>query len=223
MSKALQKKWDGKRPPSKKPSARPSMAKKTRAADMADFASDGQINDSDKKSTLMTPDLLKNLEKLITPLLTSAGYEAVRIVMQGRGRSGQILQIMIDRTDEKPVLIEDCLTVNNLLSPVLDEKDPLPFAYRLEISSPGIDRPLIKIRDYERAMGHMAKFELKEASATGQKKYKGRIAAIKQGKSPSVTVTTDRGAQEWSLAEIDDAQLLLTDELIKAHQQSIKD
>ena len=87
------------------------------------------------------------LEDLITPVCENLGYDVVRVRMQG-GESRKTLQIMVERKDRAAMTVEDCATVSRALSPVLDEKDPIESRYTLEVSSPGLDRPLKKEKDF---------------------------------------------------------------------------
>lgn len=97
-------------------------------------------------------DILKKVEELLEPSLTPMGYEIVRIQMSGL--KSKTLQIMIDRLDGTGIKVEDCEQVSRYTSVLLDQHDPISGAYMLEISSPGLDRPLVKPKDYQRFLGH---------------------------------------------------------------------
>jgi ribosome maturation factor RimP len=97
-------------------------------------------------------DVLKRIEELLEPPLADRGYEIVRA--QVSGLKTKTLQIMIDRLDGTGINLDDCEQVSRCVSVLLDQDDPLSGAYRLEISSPGLERPLVKLRDYQRFMGH---------------------------------------------------------------------
>lgn len=97
-------------------------------------------------------DILKKVEEILEPSLTHMGYEIVRIQMSGLKR--KTLQIMIDRLDGAGITVEDCEQVSRYSSVLLDQYDPISGAYMLEISSPGMDRPLVKLKDYQRFIGH---------------------------------------------------------------------
>lgn len=97
-------------------------------------------------------DLLKRIELIIEPPLTEKGYAIVRIQLTGMVR--RVLQIMIERLDNVSITVEDCTTVSRLVSVLLDHHDPIEGKYSLEISSAGLDRPLVKLVDYQKYCGH---------------------------------------------------------------------
>lgn len=96
-------------------------------------------------------DIINKVENIIAPALTEKGYGIVRILLSGNVK--RTLQIMIERLDEIPVNIDDCETVSRTVSILLDQYDPIEGAYYLEVSSPGLDRPLVKLKDYIRFKG----------------------------------------------------------------------
>ena len=108
------------------------------------------------------------------PILDELGFRLVRIKISGR--DGGTVQIMAERPDGE-MNIDDCATISRRLSPVLDAYDPMPGTYRLEISSPGVDRPLVRPSDFANWVGHCAKVELTEA-VDGRKRFKGRIEDV---------------------------------------------
>ncbi|WP_010300630.1 ribosome maturation factor RimP [Candidatus Odyssella thessalonicensis] len=97
-------------------------------------------------------DILKKVEEILEPSLSHMGYEIVRVQMSGLKR--KTLQIMIDRLDGTGIKLEDCEQVSRYASVLLDQHDPISGAYMLEVSSPGLDRPLVKQKDYQRFLGH---------------------------------------------------------------------
>src|SRR6201985_967040 len=108
------------------------------------------------------------------PVLQGMGYRLVRIKISGE--AGCTVQIMAERSDGS-MQIEDCEAISRALSPVLDIADPIDRAYRLEISSPGIDRPLVRRSDFERFAGHLAKIEMAVAHQ-GRKRFRGLLAGV---------------------------------------------
>lgn len=108
---------------------------------------------------------------LAEPVLGELGLRLVRVLISGR--DGGTVQVMIDRADED-VTVEDCADVSRALSPLLDAHDPMPGRYTLEVSSPGIDRPLVRPSDFEDWTGHEAKLQLREA-VDGRKRFRGVI------------------------------------------------
>ena len=147
------------------------------------------------------------------PVLQQMGYRLVRIRISGE--AGCTVQIMAERPDGS-MQIEDCEAVSRALSPVLDIADPIDRAYRLEISSPGIDRPLVRRSDFERFGGHLVKIEMAVAHQ-GRKRFRGILAGVEGdavrirrddapvGEEPDLLLTME---------DIGDARLVLTDELI---------
>ena len=148
---------------------------------------------------------------LAEPVLENLGYRLVRVRM-----FGNTLQIMAEKPDGS-MAIEDCEAVSRALSPVLDVEDPIASAYSLEVSSPGIDRPLVRAQDFERWQGHEVKIELNEPLA-GRKRFRGELEGFADGEV-RVFVDPQDGAKEKVLiglafAAIGEAKLVLTDALI---------
>src|ERR1700704_5817290 len=106
------------------------------------------------------------------PVILGLGFRLVRVRVSGT--IGCTVQIMAERSDGT-MTIEDCETVSRALSPVLDIADPIERAYRLEISSPGIDRPLVRKSDFERYAGHLVKIEM-EIPVDGRKRFRGKLS-----------------------------------------------
>jgi ribosome maturation factor RimP len=157
-------------------------------------------------------DQSKDIERLIAPCVDELGYELVRVQLQGGRKT--TLQIMAERRDRRAMMVEDCARISRAISVHLDENDPIASEYTLEVSSPGIDRPLMKIDDYIRFSGHEAKLEL-ETPAQGRKRLQGVIAAAGNG-IISVELATE--TIEVPFDAIRQAKLILTDRLIDAVQ-----
>jgi ribosome maturation factor RimP len=161
--------------------------------------------------------LAANLAELIDPVLVDLGFRLVRVSMSGGASSngGPSLQIMAERPDGT-FSIEDCATVSRDLSPVLDAYDPLPGAYRLEVSSPGIDRPLVRPSDFEDWAGYEAKLELSQP-VNGRKRFRGIVEGFADGEV-RIECTLDKvGVQilGFPMHMIGEAKLVLTDELVR--------
>src|SRR5258705_5253999 len=141
------------------------------------------------------------------------GYRLVRV--QISGEAGTTVQIMAERPDGT-MLIEDCEAVSRALSPVMDVADPIDRAYRLEISSPGIDRPLVRRSDFERYAGHLVKVEMAVAHQ-GRKRFRGLLAGC-EGDAVRLHRDDMRAGEDADvllvMEDISDARLVLTDELI---------
>ena len=149
---------------------------------------------------------------LIEPALIDMGFRLVRVTVSAR--DGMTMQIMAERPDGT-MTVEDCVEVSRNLSPLLDAHDPISGHYTLEVSSPGIDRPLARKSDFEVWAGHEAKIETKTV-ISGRKRYRGKIVGL-QGDDVRVEVPEDQGGPEISLpiGSISEARLVLTDELIR--------
>lgn len=159
-------------------------------------------------------DAIGRIEQIITPSVEAMGYEVVRVQMSGGVRA--ILQIMAERADGAPMTVEDCADISRSVSAVLDVEDPIKTAYTLEVSSPGIDRPLTRLKDYERFAGFEAKLETRVA-VDGRKRFKGMLKGVEDG---LVSIDTEQGAAKLEFDNILRAKLVLTDDLIRASQDA---
>ncbi|HZP09006.1 ribosome maturation factor RimP [Methyloceanibacter sp.] len=121
----------------------------------------------------------RTVAELAEPVLEELGFRLVRVKISGR--DGGTVQIMAERPD-RGMTVEDCATISRRLSPVLDAYDPMPGGYRLEVSSPGIDRPLVRPSDFALWAGHEAKVELKEL-VDGRKRFRGVIEGVAPGEA----------------------------------------
>jgi ribosome maturation factor RimP len=153
------------------------------------------------------------LAAVIEPVLESLGFRLVRVHVTGGAAA--VLQIMAERPDGS-MSIEDCETISKQLSPVLDVADPIAGAYRLEVSSPGIDRPLVRPTDFETWAGHEARIELKEL-IDGRRRFRGMIEGFENGEARVVVDLEQQGQVVIGLPVdlIAEAKLVLTDELIR--------
>lgn len=123
---------------------------------------------------IVEPGLAARVAAVAEPVLQGMGYRLVRIKVSGE--AGTTVQVMAERPDGT-MNIDDCEAISRALSPVLDVADPIDRAYRLEISSPGIDRPLVRRTDFERHLGHVAKIEMAVAEH-GRKRFRGTLIAV---------------------------------------------
>jgi ribosome maturation factor RimP len=152
------------------------------------------------------------LTKLIEPEAQALGFALVRVAMFG-GRTDPTLQVMAERPDTRQLGLEDCEALSRRISDVLDANDPIEEAYRLEVSSPGIDRPLTRTQDYADWAGFDARIRL-AAPLNGRKQFDARLVGLE---GDTVKVYADKvGEIEIPFGQIASAKLLLTDELIKA-------
>lgn len=149
---------------------------------------------------------------LIAPLVAAHGLALVRVAMLG-GTSDPTLQVMAERPDTRQLNLDDCATLSRALSDVLDAEDPIAFAYRLEVSSPGIDRPLTRLSDYADWATHDARIRLSEA-LDGRKQFEGALVGV-EGADVCIDVPK-LGVMRLPFEKIATAKLLLTARLIKA-------
>ncbi len=154
------------------------------------------------------------LTTLIEPHAAALGLALVRVKMIG-GTSDPTLQVMAERPDTRQLSLQDCGTLSRAISDALDESDPIEGAYRLEVSSPGIDRPLTRIKDYDDWAGHEARVTLLEP-VEGRKQFNGVLVGS-EGDMVKVAEHT------LPFAAIRNAKLVLTDKLIKATRPLIAD
>jgi ribosome maturation factor RimP len=159
------------------------------------------------------PGLAARVAAIAEPVLEGLGYRLVRVKVSGL--DGCTVQIMAERPDGT-MTVEDCETVSRNLSPVLDVADPIERAYRLEISSPGLDRPLVRRSDFERNAGHQVKIEMAVA-VDGRKRFRGTLLGV-EGDAARLR-RDDAGPDEapdvvLTIEDMSEARLLLTDALV---------
>ena len=161
------------------------------------------------------------VRELIAPSVEAMGFDLVRVRLLGGGRN-RTLQVMAERTDGTMDL-DACAELSRGISAVLDVADPIPGGYALEVSSPGLDRPLVRPDDFRRFAGHEAKIELKVVR-DGRKRFRGEIAGV-EGADVLLSLKAEGGSGEvrLPLAEIGEAKLVLTDALIAASLRGAKD
>ncbi len=162
------------------------------------------------------PGVAARVAAVAEPVIEGMGYRLVRVRISAA--DGCTVQVMAERTDGT-LTIEDCEEISHALSPVLDVADPIDRAYRLEISSPGIDRPLVRRSDFERNAGHVVKIEM-NVPADGRKRVRGILLGV-EGDAARVRLEDAKAAKAGDKAEfllpiedIAEAKLVLTDELV---------
>ena len=160
---------------------------------------------------MMNAALESGIERLVTPTLEAMGFMVVRVRLTGQ--PDKSLQIMVEPEDGSTVTVGACSRISRAVSALLDVEDAVKGAYSLEISSPGIDRPLVKRGDFERFAGHVAKIETLRPR-DGQKRFRGRLLGL-DGDDVRIDVE-DGEVAVIPLAEIATAKLVLTDALIAA-------
>lgn len=162
---------------------------------------------------IVEPGLPARVAAVAEPVIEQLGYRLVRVRVSGM--EGCTVQIMAERPDGS-MTVDDCEEISRALSPVLDVADPIDRAYRLEISSPGLDRPLVRKSDFDRYTGHLVKIEM-QVPVGGRKRFRGALAGT-QG--DAVRLQRDDAAEGEEaevllpMDEMSDAKLVLTDALV---------
>jgi len=156
--------------------------------------------------------LLRRIEDIVAPTIVGMGYELVRVSMS---KGGGTLQIMIEPADGRAMDVEACAVLSRALSAVLDVEDPMPGSYTLEVSSPGIDRPLTRPKDFARWAGHIARLETAEP-VEGRRRFKGTLLGL-EGDLVKLRLEDGKEA-EVPLSAVSRAKLEMTDALIEEHR-----
>ncbi len=159
---------------------------------------------------------VRRIEELIAPSLESMGFDVVRVHLGGSQHP--ILQIMIERRDRARLTLDSCAEVSRAISALLDVEDPLADAYTLEVSSPGIDRPLVRLEDFARFAGFEAKIEL-AVPLHGRRRFRGRLLGT-EGRS--VRLELAEGSQALPFDDISRAKLVMTDALLAASEAELR-
>jgi ribosome maturation factor RimP len=158
------------------------------------------------------------ISNLITPTLDAMGYELVRVHLSG-GKNNQTVQIMVERKDGKMITVDDCETVSHTVSAQLDVADPIAAAYSLEVSSPGIDRPLTRLKDFVRFSGFEAKVQLAQPQ-DGRRNFRGILRGVTGNDVAIELVPEKKGDVATRLTvpfqTIDQAKLVMCDALLNA-------
>ena len=157
------------------------------------------------------PSTAGDIVSIIEPSLEAMGYRLVRVAFLGSRRA--TLQIMAERRDDAPMTVDDCGEISRSVSAILDVADPIAGAYMLEVSSPGIDRPLTRPEDYHRFAGFEAKIELGEP-IEGRKRFRGRLLGLAGDR---VRLIAETGEVALPFTAIARAKLVITPELLAAH------
>lgn len=153
--------------------------------------------------------------KLIEPTLNGMGFDLVRVRIIAMGKAGITLQIMAERPDGKAINVEDCTAISRAVSALFDVEDPFEGAYRLEVSSAGVPRPLTRVKDFKDYIGFEIKCEI-EPMVNGRKRFKGELAEA----NDTTFVISDEEGNDIELAyeQLDSVSLIYSDELLKYEQ-----
>lgn len=159
------------------------------------------------KQECMKQNALENkIAKLVRPVIEDKGYELVLVNMQGPD-----LQIMAENPQTRKLGVDECALLSREISAILEVEDPIKGRYRLEVSSPGIDRPLVRLQDFADFSGFEAKIEI-SPPIEGQKRFRGWLKGVEENE---VLLETDHGPARLPFESIEKAKLVLTDELIR--------
>ncbi|APO88025.1 MULTISPECIES: ribosome maturation factor RimP [Marivivens] len=163
----------------------------------------------------------RRIAEIITPVIEDMGYEVVRVRLM-KSLKETTLQVMAQKPDGT-IEVDDCAKISTALSATLDVEDPIIEAYSLEVSSPGIDRPLTRLKDFEQWAGNEAKIETSEM-IDGRRRFKGQLAGVE---GDEVLITLDEQGEDITIGLkfdwLSDAKLVLTDELIREVLRGRKD
>jgi ribosome maturation factor RimP len=157
----------------------------------------------------------RKLIEIFDPIAEALGLDIVRVRLMGSNKPGgaRRLQIMAERKSDGEINVNECARLSRAISKYLEEADPLEGEYILEVSSPGIDRPLTRLKDFETWQGYEARIEL-DRLAEGRKRFRGTLAGIEDD-LVAVDLEGESETAMMPFAWIIDAKLLLTDELLK--------
>jgi ribosome maturation factor RimP len=178
-------------------------------------AADAEINTQllDEPRLIIEQGLAARVATIVAPVLRDLGFRLVRVKVSAR--DGCTVQIMAERPDGT-MTVGDCEAASRAISPVLDVEDPVGRAYNLEMSSPGIDRPLVRLTDFDRWAGHLARIEMARP-IDGRKRFRGNVGATEGGATRFELDEVKEGEEPTILLPLEDmaeARLVLTDELI---------
>lgn len=157
------------------------------------------------------------VERLIAPTVEAMGYDIVRVLLSGGDRLR--LQIMAERRADGGMNVDDCAEVSRAVAAILDVEDPIDSTYTLEVSSPGLDRPLTRLADFERFAGFEARVEM-QLPVDGHRRFRGRLRGLE---GENILLTCEEGDVALPFADMLKAKLVLTDDLIAASRPAGKD
>ena len=149
------------------------------------------------------------IERIIAPTLDGMGYELVRVQISG-GSQHSRLQVMAERIDQKGMTVDDCADISRAVSALLDVEDPIAGSYDLEVSSPGIDRPLTRPKDFARFAGHEAKVEMRRV-IEGRRRFRGLLKGVEDG---CAVLVMEGEAVKLPVEDIEKAKLLVSEGMI---------
>ena len=152
--------------------------------------------------------IIDRIEKIIEPTVNNLGFDIVRILLSGDHNPR--LQIMAEPLDGRAMNVDDCAAISRAVSALLDVEDPVSSSYTLEVSSPGLDRPLVRLQHFERFAGYEARIETAMA-IDGRKRFRGRLGGIE---GDNVLLQVDKNEWVFPFPDIQKAKLIVTDEML---------
>lgn len=155
----------------------------------------------------------RELLELFDPVAEALGYDIVRLRLMGGVRTGRTLQVMAERPSDHDMGIDDCTRLSRAISDIVDAADPIAGEYRLEVSSPGVDRPLTRLQDFALWEGYEARLEL-DRLAEGRKRFRGVLAGVEDG-AVGIDLEGEAETAMIPFSWITDAKLTLSDALLK--------
>ena len=158
-------------------------------------------------------DTVDRIESLIAPTVVEMGFAIVRVLISGTNRPR--LQVMAERSDGRAMTIDHCAEISRAISSLLDLEDPIAGAYTLEVSSPGLDRPLVRLADFERFAGREAKVTTRFL-LDGRRRFRGRLLGAL---GETVRIEVEGRPVDLPFGEITKAKLILTDELLAPRRE----
>lgn len=167
----------------------------------------------DKTSAKTSEGKAAEVERLIAPAIEAMGYDIVRVQLSGGDRLR--LQIMAERRADGGMNVDDCAAISRATAAILDVEDPIDSAYTLEVSSPGLDRPLTRLADFDRFAGFEGRVEM-ALPVDGRQRFRGHLLGTR---GADVLLACEEGEVALPFADMHRAKLLLTDELIAASQR----
>ena len=152
--------------------------------------------------------IIDRIEKIIEPTVKNLGFDIVRVLLSGDHNPR--LQIMAEPLDGRAMNVDDCAAISRAVSALLDVEDPVSSSYTLEVSSPGLDRPLVRLQHFERFAGYEARIETAMA-IDGRKRFRGRLGGIE---GDNVLLQVDKNEWVFPFPDIQKAKLIVTDEIL---------
>ena len=152
--------------------------------------------------------IIDRIEKIIEPTVKNLGFDIVRVLLSGDHNPR--LQIMAEPLDGRAMNVDDCAAISRAVSALLDVEDPVSSSYTLEVSSPGLDRPLVRLQHFEKFAGYEARIETAMA-IDGRKRFRGRLGGIE---GDNVLLQVDKNEWVFPFPDIQKAKLIVTDEML---------